>query len=418
MGRPTVVVVGAGQAGAEAAVALRAQGYGGRVVLVGEESETPYQRPPLSKELLAAGGERVDCALYPASHYPDRDIELLSGERAEGIDREGRTLLLASGRELPYDALVLATGARPRALTVPGAGLAGVHTLRTLSDARDLRSRLYGARDLVVVGGGFIGLEVASAARTLGLDVAVVEVRDRLMGRSVSEPVSRHLAELHRRNGVRVLLAREVTAVHGEERRVREVELDGGERIAADVVVAGIGAVPNTEIAARAGLAVDDGILVDARLRTSDPAVLAIGDCARFPSRHGLGRHAPVRLESVQNAADQARAAATTVCDPEGGADYDAVPWFWTHQYGVRLQIAGLTAGHDRTVTVGDPAGGRFSVFCFRGERLLGVESVGRPADHAITRRLLAGSRHSLTPESVAAPGFDLKQQQLQSQPA
>ncbi|MGW6540027.1 NAD(P)/FAD-dependent oxidoreductase [Streptomyces sp. NPDC055051] len=411
MALPTVVVVGAGQAGCDAAAALRSRGFTGRIVLLGDEPEPPYRKPLLSKEYLLAEPAAEDLELRPESFHTAQGIELMTGERAVRIDRDARRLLLASGRELSYDHLVLATGARPRRLSVPGADLAGVLALRTLADARALRAALAGTGDLLVVGGGFIGLEVAAAARTLGVRVAVVETRDRLMGRSVSEPMARHLAGLHTERGVRVLLSEELAALHGENGRVRVAELASGERIAADLVVAGVGVLPNTALAADAGLEVGDGVLVDARLRTSDPLVHAIGDCARFPSPHAR-RH--LRLESVQNAADQARCVAGAILDPAGAPTYDAVPWFWTQQYGARLQIAGVTDGHDRTVTAGDPAGGRFSVFCFRAGRLLGAESVNRPADHMITRRLLATGDRSLTPDVVAAPGFDLKHRQFQ----
>ncbi|MDT0495628.1 FAD-dependent oxidoreductase [Streptomyces griseus] len=411
MGSPTVVVVGAGQAGSDTAAALRSQGFAGRIVLVGDEDALPYRKPLLSKEYLVGDPEGEDTALRPASFYAEQGIELRTGDPAVRIDREGRRLVLASGEELGYDHLVLATGARPRRLSVPGAELDGVLALRTLADARTLRTALAGTGDLLVVGGGFIGLEVAAAARASGVRVTVVETRDRLMGRSVSAPTARYLAEQHTAHGVRLLLSEELTALHGEEGRVRVAELGRGERIRADLVVAGVGVLPNTALAADAGLEVGDGILVDPRLRTADPRIHAIGDCARFPSRHAP-RH--LRLESVQNAADQARSVAAAIHAPADPPPYDAVPWFWTRQYGARLQIAGITDGHDRTVTVGDPAGGRFSVFCFRAGRLLGTESVNRPADHMITRRLLATGDRSLTPEAVAAPGFDLKHRQPQ----
>ncbi|MFD9443906.1 NAD(P)/FAD-dependent oxidoreductase [Streptomyces sp. NPDC060006] len=412
MASATVVVVGGGQAGSDAAAALRSQGFAGRIVLVGAEDTPPYRRPPLSKQYLLVGPETEDIALRTESFYGDQEIELWTGETAVRIDRDAQRLILASGRQLRYDHLVLATGSRPRTLSVPGADLEGVLTLRTLRDAAALRTALAGAADLLVVGGGFIGLEVASVARTLGVRVTVVETRDRLMGRSVSEPTARYLAELHTARGVRLLLSEELTALHGEDGRVRTAELHHGERLRADTVVAGVGVLPNTTLAADAGLEVGDGILVDARLRTRDPLIHAIGDCARFPSRYATRQ---LRLESVQNAADQARFVAGAIHAPDRAAAYEAVPWFWTQQYAERLQIAGITEGHDRTVTVGDPAGGRFSVFCFRAGRLIGAESVNRPADHMITRRLLAAGDRSVTPDVVAAPGFDLKQRQLQT---
>uniref|UniRef100_A0AAU2JUU4 FAD-dependent oxidoreductase n=1 Tax=Streptomyces sp. NBC_00049 TaxID=2903617 RepID=A0AAU2JUU4_9ACTN len=405
MAPQSVVVIGAGQAGFDTAAALRSRGYRGRITLVGDELPGPVNRPPLSKGYLKGAVTAEDIALRPASFYADQDIELLVGERAASIDRERRTVLLESGLRLPYGALVLATGCRPRTLPVPGASLDGVLSLRGLADAEDLRMRLTGPpRGVVVVGAGFIGLEVAATARALGHDVTVVEAQPRALARALTREMSARLVAEHRAQGVRVLLNREVTALYGDEgNRVQVMELDGGEPIAANLVVVGVGVLPNTSLAAAADLLVGDGIVVDSQLRTEDPDIYALGDCARFPSPH-TGRY--VRLESVQNASDQAKCVAAAICGLP--APYTAVPWFWSEQYGLRLQIAGLTTGYDETVTVGDPDAGKFSVFCFRDGRLAGVESVNRPADHGIARRLLAAGT-DLTAEDVRRPGFDLK---------
>ncbi|MGW1196769.1 NAD(P)/FAD-dependent oxidoreductase [Streptomyces sp. NPDC002536] len=408
-----VVIVGTGQAGSDTAAALRARGFTGRVTLVGDETAVPYQRPPLSKDYLTGSRSAEGLELRPASFYADQDIELVGGDRAVAVDRRSREVTLESGRRLPYGQLVLALGARPRSLPVPGAGLDGVLALRSLDDARQLRRALDAARRLVVIGGGFIGLELAATARQLGIEATVVEAAPRVMARAVSVETSSLLTAEHRARGTQILLSRGVSALHGDASgHVRSVELDGGERLPADLVVVGVGALPNTGLAAHAGLTVDDGILVDELLRTDDPAVFAIGDCARFPSPHA---DRTLRLESVQNASDQARCVAATIYGEE--FPYTAVPWFWSEQYDLRLQIAGLTDGHDRTVTVGDPASGRFSVFCFHGERLLGTESVNRPADHMITRRLLASGGPRPTPGKVAEEGFDLKTYRQQRQP-
>ncbi|MFF8293434.1 NAD(P)/FAD-dependent oxidoreductase [Streptomyces sp. NPDC016309] len=406
MGPRGVVVIGAGQGGLDTAAALRGRGYRGRITLVGEEPTLPYQRPPLSKGFLTGDTAAADLELRPRAYFAAQDVELVSGTRATKIDRERRTVSLETGATLPYDSLVLATGARPRTLPVPGAAsLAGVLTLRGLADAEGLRARLTGPpRRLVVIGAGFIGLELAATARKLGHGVTVVEAQSRALARALTPVMSARLVAEHTGAGVRVLLDREVTALWGDSAgRVEVVELDGAERIPADLVVVGIGVLPNTELAAVAQLQVGDGVIVDAYLRTDDPDVYALGDCARFPSPHA-GRH--VRLESVQNAADQAKCVAAGICGDR--VPYTAVPWFWSEQYALRLQIAGLTAGHDETVVVGDPEGGRFSVFCFRDGRLTGVESVNRPADHGIARRLLA-SGTDLTADDVRRPGFDLK---------
>lgn len=405
MAAHAVVVVGAGQAGFDTACALRRRGFRGRITLIGDEPPGPSYRPPLSKGYLAGTVPAEEIALRPPSFYTEQDIELLPGDRVASLDRERRTVLLESGLRLPYDNLVLATGSRPRTLPVPGASLTGVLSLRGLAEAEDLRLRLSGPpRRLVVVGAGFIGLEVAATARGLGHDVTVVEAQPRALARALTPTVSDRIVAEHRERGVRVLLGREVTALFGDgEGRVQVMELDGGERIAADLIVVGVGVLPNIELALAADLLVGDGVVVDAQLRTSDPDIFALGDCARFPSPHA-GRH--VRVESVQNASDQAKCVAAAICGEPYA--YTAVPWFWSEQYALRLQIAGLTAGHDETVTVGDLADGKFSVFCFRGGRLTGVESVNRPADHGIARRLLTAGT-DLSPGSVREPGFDLK---------
>ncbi|MFH9471894.1 NAD(P)/FAD-dependent oxidoreductase [Streptomyces clavifer] len=400
-----VVVAGAGQAGFDTACALRSRGFQGRITLVGDEPPGPCHRPPLSKGYLTGSVTADEVLLRPASFFAEQDIELLTGDRVASVDRDRHTVLLESGLRLPYGSLVLATGCRPRTLPVPGASLTGVLSLRGLADAEDLRARLTGPpRQLVVVGAGFIGLEVAATARGLGHEVTVVEAQPRALARALTPVMSDRLVAEHRAQGVRLLLGREVAALHGDGGgRVHVVELDGGERIAADLVVVGIGVLPNTAPALSAGLLVGDGVVVDERLRTEDPDIYALGDCARFPGPQA-GRH--IRLESVQNASDQARCVAAAICGEPYA--YTSVPWFWSEQYALRLQIVGLTAGHDTTVTVGDPEGGRFSVFSFRDGRLTGVESVNRPADHGIARRLLTAGT-DLTPATVRQPGFDLK---------
>ncbi|MFF7335527.1 FAD-dependent oxidoreductase [Streptomyces sp. NPDC008150] len=407
----SVVVVGAGQAGLETAAALRARGFAGRVTLVGDEPPGPCHRPPLSKGYLTGAVSAEDVPLRPAAFYAEQDIELLTGDRATVVDRDRRTVLLESGLRLPYGALVLATGCRPRTLPVPGSSLSGVRVLRGLADAEDLRLRLDGPPlRIVVAGAGFIGLEVAATARGLGHEVTVVEPQSRVLTRALTPEVADHVVAEHRAHGVTVLTSRHITVLHGDgERRVRAVELSGGERLDADLVVTGIGVLPNTELAAAAGLAVENGVAVDEQLRTADPAIWAVGDCASFPGVPGLnGAHTGgrTRLESVQNATDQARCAAAAICGEPYA--YTAVPRFWSDQYALRLQMAGLTAGADETVTAGDPAGGRFSVFCFRAGRLIGVESVNRPADHGIAARLLANGT-ALSAATVREPGFDLK---------
>ena len=413
MSRPppgTVLVLGTGQAGFQVAVSLREEGFEGRVVLVGEEPEPPYQRPPLSKAYLTGKADADAVRLRPEKFFAEHRLELRAGERAARIDLAERRVALVSGGMLPYDHLVLALGSRNRALPVPGADLDGVAQLRTLADAEELRQRLGAAREAVVVGAGFIGLEFAAVAAARGVAVTVVEAADRPMARSLSTEASAFFRGAHERQDVRFAFGATVVRVLGDGGgRAAGVETADGRRFPADLVLVGIGVVPNAELAADAGLAVADGIAVDERLATGDPAVSAIGDCARHPCRFAADGSGPVRIESVQNAVDQARCVAARVAGRRPPpAPYAAVPWFWSDQGALKLQIAGLATGHERAVVRGDPAAGAFSVFCFGGGRLLGVESVNRPLDHVLARKLLANGT-ALSPEQAADPSFDLK---------
>jgi len=403
MPEPVVAIVGTGQAGFQAAASLRQEGFLGRIMLIGDEPVVPYQRPPLSKSYLARDSGLDELWLRPESFYAQHQIEVLVGETVTAIDRTERRLRLASGGELSCDHLVLATGARFRPLPVPGAELDGVLPLRTLADADTLRERLDQARDIVVVGAGFIGLEFASVAIARGAAVHIIEVTQQPMGRVVSATISKFFTDAHRRWGAEVLLGTGVTRILGSAGRVSGIETSDGRHLPADLVLICIGVIPNAEIAREAGLAVDNGIVVDERLVTADPAILAIGDCANFPTPFANGR---VRLESVQNAVDQARCVAAHIAGKP--APYDKVPWFWSDQGDLKLQIAGITVGHDTAVLRGDPESGHFSVFCYRAGRLIGVESVNQTADHVVARRLLAGDP-KLTPEQAADLSYDLR---------
>jgi 3-phenylpropionate/trans-cinnamate dioxygenase ferredoxin reductase component len=402
-----VVVIGAGQAGHQVASSLRLRGYPSAVVLVGDENGLPYQRPPLSKEFLLDSEGRVEVELADENHYVENGIELKLGHPAVSVDRSSRTVVLRSGARLSYEHLVLATGVRPRRLAIAGQDLRNVHTLSTRADAAAVRRRLGSSRNAVVIGGGFIGLEFATVANQLGLHVTVLEAADVVMKRAVSTSVANFLTGRHRRNGIDVRTSASVVELIGEDGKVSAVELISGERIAADLVVLGVGVEPNTELAADTGLAVDNGIVVDEYLRTEDSAVFAIGDCAHYPSAYADGS---VRLESVQNAIDQARSVAATLTgSPE---PYRAVPWFWSLQAGHKLQIAGLSTGYDSTVVRESAEDGKFSVFCYRDTRLVAVESLSRPADHMAARRLLAAGS-SVSPAQAADPSFDLKKHSL-----
>ncbi|MGN6404727.1 NAD(P)/FAD-dependent oxidoreductase [Sinomonas sp.] len=404
-----IVVVGAGQAGVQLVDSLRAGGYGGRLTVLSRESERPYQRPPLSKDFVAGGSQAEPLRLRGESFFDDAGVDARWGVSAVAIDRARRRVRTSDGEWLAYDALVLATGADSRALGVPGEHLGGVHRLRTLDDARAASAGLASARRVAVVGAGFIGLEFAAAARARGLDVTVISPTARPLRRSVSPAVSAYLVDRHELDGVRFELCEGVSAISGvddDAGRVAAVVLASGRALPADLVVVGVGVTPASALAADAGLAVEDdgGIAVDGSLRTSDPAIFAIGDCASFPSPHA-GRR--VRLESVQNATDHARHAAAALLGQDAGP-YAELPWFWSHQGKVKLQIAGLSRPGASTVLRGDPASGKFSVFAFDDGALVSVESVNSPADHLAARRLLAVGT-PLSPDEAADSAFDLK---------
>jgi 3-phenylpropionate/trans-cinnamate dioxygenase ferredoxin reductase component len=403
MAPPLVAIVGTGQAGFQAAASLRQDGFDGRIVLIGDEPVAPYQRPPLSKSYLAGESGLDELWLRPETFYTQHQIDVLEGVTVTAVDRTERRLRLASGDELSWDHLVLATGARFRPLAVPGAELDGVLPLRTLADADILRQQLDQAREVVVVGAGFIGLEFASVAIAHGAAVHIIEVTQHPMGRVVSAATSRFFTDAHRRWGAKISLGTGLTRIFGAGGRLTGVETSDGRDLPAELVLICIGVIPNAELAGKAGLAVDNGILVDEYLATEDPAIFAIGDCANFPTPFAISR---VRLESVQNAVDQGRCVAGHIAGKP--VPYDKVPWFWSDQGDLKLQIAGITAGHDASVLRGDPEGGRFSVFCYRGDRLIGVESVNQTADHVVARRLLAGDP-GLTPEQAADENYDLR---------
>jgi 3-phenylpropionate/trans-cinnamate dioxygenase ferredoxin reductase subunit len=404
-----IVVVGAGHAGVQLVDSLRAGGYSGPLTLLSREAERPYQRPPLSKDFVAGGPNAEPLRLRGASFFDDADIDARWGVSAAHIDRGARRVRTTKGEWLPYRHLVLATGADARQLGIPRENLDGVCRLRTLDDARTACAALEQARHVVVVGAGFIGLEFAAAARAKGIDVTVVSPTARPLRRSVSPTVSAYLGERHELDGVRFELgdgAAELRASSADAGRVAEVVTASGRTLPADLVVVGVGAAPASGLAADAGLALDDdgGIVVDGSLRTSDPAIFAIGDCASFPSLH-VGRR--VRLESVQNATDHARHVASVLLGQDSGP-YAELPWFWSHQGQVKLQIAGLPKAVVQTVLRGVPESGRFSVFAFDDGELVSVESVNSPGDHLAARRLLAVGR-ALSPDEAADPAFDLK---------
>jgi len=398
-----VVIVGGGQAGMQVAMSLRQKKFEGPIAIVGEEPVLPYQRPPLSKEYIKGEITEQQVYLRPREFYDTRNIDLRLDCRVTKIDRTNSSVMLADGTSLGYDSLVLATGARVRPLPVPGAGLTGVVYVRTLADAVTLKPLIEAAQHVVVIGGGFIGLECAAVAAKLGRTTTVLEAAERLMARVVSPALSAYYLDLHRSHGVDVRLGAEVTEVTGKDGRATGVHCADDSEVPADLVVIGIGILANQELAANAGLACDRGIVVDPMLRTSDPNIYAIGDCAAFPHpmAHGL-----VRLESVQNAVDQGKTVADAILGE--AKPYSAVPWFWSDQYDAHLQIVGLCHPYDEHVTLGDTDAGAFSLVYFRNGALVGIDSVNRPADHVAGRKLLMTGK-TITPEQVREPGFDLR---------
>jgi 3-phenylpropionate/trans-cinnamate dioxygenase ferredoxin reductase component len=384
-----VVVVGAGHAGFTLCATLRTMHWDGEITLIDADQTVPYQRPPLSKKVLSGEQEFEDNYFRPLHFYEDHGIKLLRGQHIAGIDRNPKVVEIEGHPPLHYDHLVLATGARPRELPVAGLGPEheGVCHLHTAAHGLELRERIPAAERVVIIGGGFIGLEAASMAAKAGKEVVVFEADIRLMGRAVSKPISDYFYQLHTGAGVDVRLS---STVAGAERVGDRIKLTTGDStLTADVVVVGVGVVPNDDLAAIAGLETSNGVVVDGQLRTTDENISAIGDCARFP--HPASKHPTIRLESVQNAADHARHIAATIAGQDP-SPYDEVPWFWTEQLGRKLQMAGLIDGYDRTETV-DTAPDKFSVYCYEGPRLRGCESVNAPKDHLHARKQLAAER-------------------------
>ena len=402
MPRRSIVIVGAGHAGVQTAASLREEGSDDAIILLSAEPDLPYQRPPLSKAFLKGQMDRAGLPLRAEQFYRDKAIDLRLGVAATRIDLAGRKVEFASGAAERFDHLILATGARPRPFAVPGADLAGVLGLRNIADAATIRERLGPGRRVVVIGAGFIGLEIAATALTLGGEVTVVEIA-RPLGRAVSPPTSDFFLEAHIAFGARFHLGVGVEAIEGDKGAACAVRLTGGERIAADLVIVGVGVLADDRLARAAGLTCDNGIVVDADLVASDPAVSAIGDCAQFP-QHSVGLM--LRLESVQNATDQARAVARRlVGKPE---PYAALPWFWSDQGDLKLQIAGLSHGVDRWVLRGDPKARAFAAFGFRGDKLAAVETVNRGAEHMAARRIIGGGL-PINPDEAGDLGFDLR---------
>ena len=397
----SVVIVGAGHAGVQAAASLREQGFDGEVVLLSAEKDPPYQRPPLSKAFLKGEMDIHGLPLRADAHFREQRIDLRLGVGAKRIDRAAQQVELSDGGAIAYGHLILATGARQRRLNAPGVDLPGVFALRDIADATAIRERLGAKPKVVIIGAGFIGLEIAATAASLGAEATVVEIA-RPMGRAVSPIMSDFFLREHAAFGARFRLGVGVAAIKGRE-HAETVILTDGEELTADLVVVGIGVVAEDALARECGLECDNGIVVDEFLLTSDSTISAIGDCTDFPHA-ALGMR--TRLESVQNAVDQGRSvAARLIGSPK---PYNELAWFWSDQGDLKLMIAGLAHGVDQWVVRGDPATRAFSTFGFRDGKLAVVESVNRAGDHAAAKRII-GTTKTLTPEEAADPAFDLR---------
>jgi 3-phenylpropionate/trans-cinnamate dioxygenase ferredoxin reductase subunit len=380
-----ILIVGAGQAAIQALDTLRRKGFSGQLTLVGEEPWLPYQRPPLSKKFLSGGMERDKLLIRPQAFYEEHRVQTHLGRRAVEIDRRAQSIRLDDGTTIGYDALLLATGSTPRHIPIPGATLAGVHLLRNIADVERIRSDLAVSRNLVIIGAGYIGLEVAATARAMGLSVTLLEQTDRVLSRVTAPQVSSFYEAEHTKQGVLVICGTQVSALEGSQGRVRRVVCEDGSAHEAEVVLVGIGVGPRDDLAQSAGLDCLNGIVVDQHCRTSDPNIYAAGDCTSHPSIH-YGRH--VRLESVDNAFEQASSAALNLLGTP--TPHNKVPWFWSDQYDLKMIIVGLSQGYDEAVTRGSPASRSFSVCYLRDGELIAVDTVNSPKDQMAARKLVA----------------------------
>jgi 3-phenylpropionate/trans-cinnamate dioxygenase ferredoxin reductase subunit len=397
-----ILIIGAGHAGGSAAAFLRQYGFAGEITLAGDEPHYPYQRPPLSKAWLKGEADSESLLLRPQSFYVENAITVRLGLVAERINREGKTVLFTNGETLPYDILILATGARARKLPAPGADLPGILELRSAADADALKAALTPGARLAVVGGGYVGLEAAASARALGCEAVVLEREPRLLARVASEPMARFFHAHHQAMGVKIITSANVTGFVGTD-RVEGVTLDDGSVLPCDVALVGIGAAPNSELAQDAGLTCAGGVVVDLEARTSDPAIFAIGDVTHRPLP--LYDRA-FRLESVPNALEQAKQAASAIVGRPAPAP--ETPWFWSDQYDLKLQIAGIAFETDQLVTRGGPDAAPFAVFQLKAGRIMAVEAVNSPAEF-MGGRMLIGKQAVVDPARLADPAVPMK---------
>ncbi|WP_273143691.1 NAD(P)/FAD-dependent oxidoreductase [Oceanicaulis alexandrii] len=397
------VIIGGGQAALSAAAELRKRKYDQPIIILAGETAAPYQRPPLSKAYLA-GELPVDRLwLKPAEWYDKAEVDLRTGVRVTAIDRSACNVITDTGERIAYDRLILATGGEARRLPIPGANLDGVHVLRTLAETEDLAASFHDARSIAIIGAGYIGLEVAASARKRGLEVTILEAAERPMARTASALLGGWFGAIHRGYGVDLRVQAPVKAIAGEGGKVTGVELADGETVDADTVLVAAGLTVNDPLARAAGLECEDGILVDETARTGDDRIYAIGDVARFHSKR-YGRS--IRLESVQNAIDQGKAAAQAICGLE--VEYDPVPWFWSDQYDMKLQIAGLIEGADQMIRRGDPEEGKFALFHLMGGRLIACEAVNSGPEYMAAQRMIASNAEP-DPDRLRDPGVAMR---------
>ena len=403
MSRYDVLIVGAGHAGAQAAIALRQNKFAGAIGLLGDEPELPYERPPLSKEYLAGDKPFERLLIRNAAFWQERDVALLSGHSVIRVDPVGHSVTTAVGEAISYGQLIWATGGKPRRLACTGGDLIGVHTVRTRADVDRMIAELPDVQRVAVIGGGYIGLEAAAVLAKLGRQVTVLEAQGRVLARVAGEPLSRFFEGEHRAHGVEIHLGVAVDAILGED-RVTGVQLAGGETVPAEMAIVGIGIEPAVAPLLDAGASGANGVAVDDRCRTSLPDIFAVGDCALHANRFAGDRS--IRLESVQNANDQATVAAKTILGIE--AIYDAVPWFWSNQYDLKLQTVGISAGYDSTVMRGDPAARSFSLIYLRAGRVIALDCVNATKDYVQGRKLVIEAA-TIDPARLADPDTPLK---------
>ncbi len=399
-----VIIAGAGHAAGQTATTLRQKKYTGEILIIGDEPYVPYQRPPLSKAYLAGELELERLYFKPEKFYPEHDIDMRLGTRVTAIDPSAKTVTTDAGDTLDYTKLILATGSRVRELPIPGNDLEGVHYLRSIGDVQAMQAQFAPGAKIVIVGGGYIGLEVAAVGVKRGLDVTVLETESRVMNRVVAREISQFFQDMHAAEGTKLELGRRVKQINGDNGKVVSVSCADGFTVEADLVVIGIGILPNVELAEAAGLKCSNGIVVDENCQTSDPDILAIGDCTRHPNGL-LGRH--LRLESVHNAIEQGKTAALNIIG--NPSPYNQIPWFWSDQFDVKMQIAGMSDVHEQFVLRGDPATRSFAAFYLQQGRIVAVDAINSPREFMLGKKLVAAGA-SIPLEDLADTGKDFKE--------